>query len=87
MMDMYSVAMATARTPVFRNNRTQAVRLPRDVAFPDTVKQVDVFTVGRARVVVPAGEGWEWFFEQGPRVPDDFMADRDQPLAQERDAL
>ncbi|MBV8473788.1 MAG: AbrB/MazE/SpoVT family DNA-binding domain-containing protein [Hyphomicrobiales bacterium] len=29
-----------ARTKIFRSNRSQAVRLPRDVAFPEGVEEV-----------------------------------------------
>ncbi|MFT4189780.1 MAG: type II toxin-antitoxin system VapB family antitoxin [Aeromicrobium sp.] len=75
-----------ARSTIFRNNTTQAVRLPKDVALPDTVRQVDVSVSGRARVIVPVGSGWDHWFDHGEPVPDDFMAERDQPEAQEREA-
>lgn len=75
------------RTTVFRNNRTQAVRLPRAVALPDDVREVDVRAVGRARVITPAGTGWDEWFEHGLRATDDFLDGRDQGSADERDAL
>jgi antitoxin VapB len=70
---------------VFMNNRTQAVRLPKAVALPDDVKHVEVFAIGRARLIVPAGEAWDSWFE-GPDASDDFLAERDQPPSQERPA-
>lgn len=75
------------RTTVFRNNRTQAVRLPKDVALPDDVREVDIVAVGDARVVTPAGCTIDFWFDHGPRVSVDFLVDRDQPPAQERAAL
>lgn len=71
---------------VFQSNRTQAVRLPKSAAFPDDVKRVDIVSVGRARIITPVGEAWDtWFDDDG--VTADFMADRDQPAEQEREAL
>ena len=71
---------------VFLNNRTQAVRLPKVVALDDDVRQVTVVAVGRARVIAPVGESWDSWFD-GPGVSPDFMAERDQPTMQEREAL
>lgn len=74
------------QTTVFKSNRSQAVRLPKDVALPDEVKQVDILCVGRARLIVPSGSRWDDFFS-GPRVSDDFMPEREQPPMQERDEI
>ena len=71
---------------VFKNNRSQAVRLPKAVAFSDTVKKVDIVVVGRSRLLSPAGEIWDTWFDS-PGVSDDFMVERDQPADQERNAL
>ena len=65
-------------TRVFMSNRSQAVRLPRSVALPDNVKRVEVIRMGRARLIVPVGHGWDDFFA-GSGVTDDFMTERDQP--------
>ncbi|MDQ8042824.1 antitoxin VapB [Cellulosimicrobium aquatile] len=75
------------RTTVFRSNRTQAVRLPKAVALPDDVREVDVRAIGRSRVITPAGSGWDEWFEHGLRVGPGFLADRDQGTADEREAL
>lgn len=72
------------RASVFKNNKSQAIRLPKRVAMPPEVRQVDIVALGRARLIVPAGTGWEsWFAD--PPVTADFMAERDQPDDQERD--
>lgn len=68
---------------VFKSNRSQAVRLPKSVAFPDNVKKVDVIVLGNARLLAPAGEAWDSWFD-GPGVSEDFMAERGQPADQER---
>jgi antitoxin VapB len=78
--------MPNTTTTVFTNNRTQAVRLPTSVRLPDHVKKVDVVALGRARLIVPAGEAWDsWFDDEG--VTPDFMSERDQPQEQDRAAL
>lgn len=74
------------RTKLFRSNRTQAVRLPKPVAMPDSVREVDVAVVGSSRVIAPAGHSWDEFFA-GPRVSDDFLTDRRQPPPQKRGTL
>ena len=75
-----------AKSSVFMNNKSQAVRLPKAVALPERVKKVDIVRVGRARLITPAGEGWDvWFDRQG--VSEDFMPERDQPGDQERESL
>ncbi|WP_248800093.1 type II toxin-antitoxin system VapB family antitoxin [Pseudomonas sp. MWU13-2105] len=69
---------------VFQSNRSQAVRLPKAAALPDDVRRVDVVAIGRARIITPAGESWDSWFD-GEGVTADFMADREQPVEQERE--
>ncbi|MYL22363.1 AbrB/MazE/SpoVT family DNA-binding domain-containing protein [Halomonas alkaliantarctica] len=71
---------------VFKSNRSQAVRLPKSLALPEGVKRVDIVAIGRARILTPAGEAWDSWFE-GDGVSGDFMSAREQPSAQEREAL
>lgn len=66
--------MSTSK--VFINNRTQAVRLPADMRFPDSVKQVEVRTVGNERIIAPVNQAWDSFF-LGTNLPsEDFMVTR-----------
>jgi antitoxin VapB len=74
------------QTTVFMNNKTQAVRLPKDLAFPEGTKAVEVIAVGAARVITPVDHIWDIFFDQHS-VSDDFMEQRDQPRQQEREAF
>ena len=74
------------QSTVFMTNKSQAVRLPKPVALPESVKKVEIIKVGQARLIAPADTAWDSFFE-GPGVSEDFMNERDQPAIQERDTL
>ncbi len=80
------IIMTTTHTTVFKSNKTQAIRLPKPVALPDSIKKVDIVAVGNTRIITPAGESWDQWFD-GHGVSDDFMSDRDQPADQERETL
>lgn len=71
------------RTNVFRSNRSQAVRLPKDVAFPEGVREVTILRDGARRVIVPADRTWDDFFA----APGIDLGERNQPAAQEREAF
>ncbi|BCX65673.1 MULTISPECIES: type II toxin-antitoxin system VapB family antitoxin [Pseudomonas] len=73
-------------TTIFMSNRSQAVRLPKAVAMPSEVTRVSVIAVGRARIITPAGETWDSWFD-GESVSPDFMTDREQPADQERESF
>ncbi len=71
----------TARTTVFRLNRSQALRLPKDVAFPEDVKHVTVVREGKRRIVSPSDSLWDDFFDAaGIDLPP-----REQPEMQRRE--
>jgi antitoxin VapB len=75
------------RSTVFTSNRSQAVRLPKAVAFPAEVHQVEIIKVGHSRLITPVGTRWEDLFLNGPRATEDFMSERRQPAAEEREPL
>lgn len=74
------------QSTLFKSNRSQAVRLPKAVALPDDVKRVDVIAIGRTRIITPAGECWDSWFD-GESVSTDFMDDREQPADQPRESF
>ena len=76
-----------ARSTIFVSNRSQAVRLPKAVAFPEGMHQVEVIRLGNSRLITPVGRRWDEFFVNGPQVSEDFMNERDQPSAEEREPL
>ncbi len=65
-----------AKSSVFINNRTQAVRLPAELRLPEGVKQVSVRARGKERIIAPLNSTWDSFFIDGPEVTDDFMEAR-----------
>jgi antitoxin VapB len=71
------------KTTLFQSNRSQAVRLPKDVAFPDDVRSVVILREGRRRVIVPADAVWDDFFEAAGVE----LGERDQPRPDARDAF
>ena len=71
---------------IFQSNRSQAIRFPKAAALPDDIKRVDIVSVGRTRIITPAGEAWDSWFDQ-EAASADFMADREQPEEQEREAF
>ncbi len=78
--------MSIVETKIFKTNRTQAVRLPKNVAFPEKVKVVEIIAVGNRRIIVPKGQAWdEWF--DAPGVSGDFMEYRMQEDDQHRNHL
>ena len=78
--------MSYVQTKIFKSNRSQAVRLPKEIAFPESVKNVEITAIGNKRIIASAGQSWdEWF--DAPGVSSDFMTDRKQPKDQLRETL
>ena len=78
--------MIRVNTKMFKSNKTQAVRLPKAVAFDESVTEVEIVVVGNSRIISPAGDSWDQWFD-GPGISDDFMNDREQGDDQGREAL
>ena len=71
------------RTTLFMSNRSQAVRLPKDVAFPEGVRSVTILRDGKRRVLVPTETLWDGFFE----ASGVDLGEREQPVTEDRDAF
>jgi len=71
-------------TTLFRSNKTQAVRLPKAVEFPGDVRQVRIRCEGNVRIIEPVDSSWQQWFDRSTHVDDDFLADRDQGVAEDR---
>ena len=78
--------MGKVHTKVFKSNKSQAVRLPKAVALPDDIVDVEIVAVGNTRIITPAGGLWDDWFD-GPGVTSDLMKTREQPTDQEREPL
>ncbi len=70
-------------TTLFKSNKSQAVRLPKDVAFPEDVREVIIIRDGNRRIIVPADSSWDDFFF----APGVDLERADQPPVQFRDEL
>lgn len=78
--------MSTTQTKLFKSNKSQAVRLPKAVEMAENIHVVDIVAIGNIRIITPAGESWDvWFDGQG--VSDDFMESRNQPADQQREVF
>ena len=72
-----------ARTAkLFKNGRSQAVRLPVEFRFPG--KEVLIERQGETVILKPKPSGWDDFFARPSRVPADFLKDRKDKPPQKR---
>ena len=62
-------------TKLFMTNRSQAVRLPKELAFPPEVTEVEIIRQGSGVLILPKGKSWDDYFDRGTRASDDFMSD------------
>ncbi len=74
------------RATLFRLNRSQAMRIPKHLAFPDTVREVVVRRSGDTLIVTPVARQWSDFFARLP-VDADFALPADPPPADMIDPL
>jgi antitoxin VapB len=72
----YTLESAMVETTLFKSNKSQAVRLPKDVAFPEDVRAVRIIRDGNRRIIAPADSSWDDFFaapgidlERGLQLP------------------
>lgn len=72
-----------SRTKLFQSNRSQAVRLPKEVAFPAGVREVVIRRDGDRRVIQPADAAWDDFFA----ASGIDLGPRNQPEPQEREGF
>ncbi|HET6161191.1 MAG TPA: type II toxin-antitoxin system VapB family antitoxin [Dongiaceae bacterium] len=72
------------KSTVFTINKSQAVRLPKPVALPENVKQVEITKIGRSRLISPVGHSWDAFFDAGGTGD---LRGREQPKPQKREPL
>ncbi len=75
--------MKTAK--LFRNGRSQAVRLPREFRFSGD--HVFVKRVGTGVLLLPSDRSWDALTRSLDEFSEDFMADREQPPQQGRSRL
>jgi antitoxin VapB len=67
---------------VITTGRSQTVRLPKDCRLK--VKEVKVKKIGDVIVLLPPKKGWALLEEVAGTFPEDFLADRKQPVQPDR---
>ena len=68
---------------IFMNGRSQAVRLPKEFRFD--CDEVYVEKRGDSVILSARALGWDDFFDQASVFGEDFLAERDDALPQDRD--
>lgn len=75
--------MDTAK--LFKNGRSQAVRLPKEYRFPGT--QVFLRKVGNGVLLIPDEGSWDSLIDSVSLFTDDFLETRDQGENEQREGL
>jgi antitoxin VapB len=79
---IYQEGAMAGMARLFKNGRSQAVRLPAEYRLPGS--EVYICREGDAVVLRPKPSGWDDFFAAPSTVPKDFLETRDQPKPQKR---
>ena len=72
------------KAKIFMNNRSQAVRLPKEFQFKTS--EVFIRKVGREVVLSPRPLDWSSYFAEAPIASEGFMEGVDDLPVQERDS-
>ena len=73
--------MKTAK--IFKNGRSQAVRLPKEYRFDDT--DVYIKKLNNIVILFPKNDPWASLINSVDMFSEDFMEERNQPPHQKRD--
>jgi antitoxin VapB len=71
------------RARVFMNNRSQAVRLPKEFQF--RTDEVFIRKEGEDVILSPRPTDWRLYLESGPVASKEFMKEVEELPVQERD--
>lgn len=71
------------RAKIFMNNRSQAVRLPKDFQF--STREVFIRKQGDEVVLSPRPENWDDYLASGPVASESFMEGIEDLPVQERE--
>ena len=72
------------KAKIFMNNRSQAVRLPKEFQF--STQEVFIRKEGSDVVLSPRPSDWSSYLEEGPVASAAFMEDVDDLPVQERES-
>jgi antitoxin VapB len=82
---MVYIDMVMDTAKLFKNGRSQAVRLPKEYRFPG--KQVYLRKVGKGVLLLPEEGTWDALIEGASQFSADFLNERDQGKSQQREGL
>ena len=68
---------------IFMNNRSQAVRLPKEFQFKTT--EVFIRKVGEEVILSPRPADWSFYLATGPVASPEFMEEAEDLPVQERE--
>jgi len=72
------------RAKIFMNNRSQAVRLPKDFQF--STREVFIRKEGADVILSPRPSDWSSYLKEGPVASADFMENVEDLPVQERES-
>lgn len=75
--------MTTAK--LFKNGRSQAVRLPKEYRFSG--KDVYIRKLDQIVLLLPKKDPWGALVKSLDRFTDDFMSERNQPSLRKREVI
>jgi antitoxin VapB len=81
---VYTFVMAR-RAKIFTNGGSQAVRLPKEVRFPDTQREVTVRRHGRSVILEPADEWTPEFIAALGSWPEPIERPKKRRIGNEQD--
>jgi antitoxin VapB len=70
---------------LFRNGKSQAVRLPKKFRFEGD--EVYIRKIGDTVVLIPPNNPWGPFFKSLDKFSEDFLPQREQPRLEKRKGL
>lgn len=73
------------RAKLFKNGKSQAVRLPRKYQLEGS--EVYVKRLGRSVILLPKDNPWDMMVDSLEHFSDDFMDERLQPKMEHREPL
>ncbi len=78
-MNKHQTPPAPREAAVFKSNRSQAVRIPKELAFPDDVKRVSVTRMADGSLLLTPEQdparAWAEYMRDGPFLTGEFPAD------------
>lgn len=73
------------KAKIFKNGRSQAVRLPKEFRFDSD--EVYIEKVGNVVKLIPVNDKWSSFVEGLAEFDNDLKLERNQPALQNREGL